>query len=655
MISPFPSTAAGDPFDRRRGLHAPPLLEQFSAVGVLEPADVHSAVAGGRLLGETDAAVLLAVALAVRGFRQGHVRIDLTRVRERIAVEELVTDEIDRLPWPEPAAWLGAVAASPLCGRGEPSRPLVLSGPYLYVQRYWRYERQLACALNDRAARPPRPLGPRQVWLEKLAAVLPALDRDQLQAARLALTQDRTVITGGPGTGKTQTVARLLAVLLAAASDLERPLPAVAVAAPTGKAAAVLKGKLQEAADKLSLPEGARAHLRRVECSTIHRLLGYGTGRGTSRHGPADLLPYDFVVVDEMSMVPLSLAARLLLAIRPNAQLVLVGDADQLVSIEAGSVLRDIVEAARPGASTGALGDHVVVLPTDYRVEERNKGIKQLREAIRDGHPDKAIRVLRDGRDGVSWHDTALPQVPPGGRLATVLAAWLRENLPGLAEDLADQAKALHDLARKGDAPGALARLEARGLLCAHRAGAYGALTWGSVVEHLAEEHIRELQRKPPAGSDREELWYPGRPVMVTTNDYGLRLFNGDKGVAVGAGPALRVAFRESGRGGERVRPFGPAQLEDIQTVHAMTIHKSQGSEFDEVVVLLPDEGSRLLTRQLLYTAVTRARNAVTLLGTKAALEKAIGNPVDRASGLKELLCGEEGSSAPSGARPMGH
>jgi exodeoxyribonuclease V alpha subunit len=309
------------------------------------------------------------------------------------------------------------------------------------------------------------------------------------------------------------------------------------------------------------------------------------------------------VVVDETSMVSLSLMARLVEAVRPEARLVLVGDPGQLSSIEAGAVLGDIV-----GPATGP---GIVVLD---RVHRFGGGIASLAGAVRDGDAERALAVLRQAPEGVTWLEANAAD---------------GEGLELIRRRAVATGRAVFDAARDGDAEGALAALGAFRLLCAHRRGPYGVAAWGPQVEGWLAADV--------AGFSADERWYAGRPLLVTENDYGLRLYNGDTGVVV-AGEDGRVSAAFERRG--EVMRVSPSRLEAVESVHAMTIHKSQGSQFGTAAVLLPDPASRLLTRELLYTAITRAREELVLAGTEAAVRAAIERPVARASGLRELLWG---------------
>jgi exodeoxyribonuclease V alpha subunit len=581
-VSATADAAARDPFEARRAMAATGLLREFNEIGLLSAADVHVAGRLGELVGEDGDAVRLATALAVRGPRLGHVFVDLATVRDTASVESDEPVDLSSLPWPGIDEWLAVLAGSELVAVGEDdagataaadARPLRLVGTRLYLDRYWREERSVAADLNEMTA-----------------------------GRRLQ------VIAGGPGTGKTTQVARIVAELLEQATapgpNPSRP-PLVALAAPTGKAAARLQEAVHEEAARLPVSDEIRALLMGLRASTLHRLLGWKPGSHSRfAHDRGNRLPHDVVIVDETSMVSLSLMARLVEAVRPDARLILVGDPGQLTSIEAGVVLGDIVG---PG-----IGEGIIVLE---RVHRYGGGIARLAEAIRRGDGDAAVAALGSAPGEVTWLQTDAHET---------------EAELGLVRERAVAAGTeVFAAARAGTGMDALAALGRFRLLCAHRRGPYGVSDWTSrVMAWLAGE----LE-----GLDMDQRDYVGRPLLVTENDYELGLYNGDTGVIVQSPGGRPTAVFE--RGGELLH-FSPLRLGAADTVYAMTIHKSQGSQFDTAAVLLPAASSRILTRELLYTAVTRARRELILIGTEDAVRQAVERPVARASGLRERLWG---------------
>jgi exodeoxyribonuclease V alpha subunit len=599
-------------------------LAVFNRAGVLVPADVHTARRLARLAGETDDLVILATALAVRAPRVGHVSVDLATVRAVAGAEAADDVDIDALPWPEPAGWFERVAASSLVAVGEvhADRPLRLIGTSLYLDRYWRDEVAVAADLRARAAATP-PVTDAELLSASVRRLFQgSTDSDQVSAVATAVGRRFTVIAGGPGTGKTTTVARFLAVLEELAEARRERPPLIGLAAPTGKAAARLEEAVRLETARMvasgDLASGIGRRLAQVAGSTLHRLLGSRPGTSRFRHHHGLRLPHDVIVIDEASMVSLALMGRLVEAVRPDARLVLVGDPQQLVSVEAGAVLADVVGPAAGGtrearAAGSAMTGSIAVLRTNHRF---SGALADLASAVETGDGDRVMDVLRRGDPSVSWLEHE-PAASP---------AALRDRITAWAGQLVAAA-------RRGDRTGALAELARHRVLCAHRRGAGGVSEWNDLIERWLNEDWPEV--------GTEGTWYAGRPVLITANDYSLRLFNGDTGVAVAdhgdTATRVGVVFDDSGGPPRRV---SPSRLADVETVYAMTVHKSQGSEFDEVTLLLPAPTSRLLTRELLYTAVTRARQGLLVVGTEDAVRGAVDRRIARASGLTERLWG---------------
>jgi exodeoxyribonuclease V alpha subunit len=602
------------------------VLATFNRAGVLGLADVHVAQRLCALVEEREESVLLAAALAVRAVRQGSVCFTLGSVAGTTAVDGLTAEEVAQLPWPEPSGWGAAVSASRLVAVGQDGpadRPLRYVDGLVYLDRYWRQERVVAEYVDRAMTAEPVQVDPAAL-VSALARLFPAEDPDRQRLAAVVAAHRRfSIVAGGPGTGKTTTVARLLAVLQDVAGGSLR----IALAAPTGKAAARLTEAVVHATSEL-LPED-RERLRELTARTLHRLLGSRRGARTRFwHDRDNRLPYDVVVVDEASMVSLTMMSRLVEALRPTCRLILVGDPDQLSSVEVGAVLGDLVHRDVPAAAApadavsflvpgdvealdapeqdAALRGGVVRLSTVHRFSAE---IQSLAEAIRAGSADALHRVLDQAHPCIELVDAD----PGDPRFACAT----------LTDDVLDAGGRLVEAARGGDAEAALAALERHRVLCGHREGPYGVARWARQVEEwLAEAND---------GYTKDGRWYVGRPLLVTSNDYQLRLFNGDTGVVVSVEGEPRAAFRRDGH----VDLLGPSRLSDVQTVHAMSVHRSQGSQFDRVTLVLPPEGSPLLTRELVYTAVTRAKEHVRIVGTKAALVSAIQRPIQRASGLR--------------------
>jgi exodeoxyribonuclease V alpha subunit len=596
------------PYDRRLARAATGLLRTFNEADVLHAADVHVASVLGGKVGDTDETVLLAAALAVRAVRGGSVCVDLR------TIADLPLDLVEAdpgtgepvapvaLPWPAPDAWLTAVQRSALVAE----QVLRLEGSLLYLDRYWREEGQVVADLRARLGQPPPEVD--EAALD--AGVLRVFPADgyaeQRAAARAAARQWTTVLTGGPGTGKTTTAAGLLALLVeqyeigADGSPGSGRSPRIALAAPTARAGA----RLQEAVAVATrtLDPADRARLGTLTASTLHRLLGWRPDSSVRfRHHRNRRLPYDVVVVDEASMVSLTMTARLLEALRPQTRLVLMGDPAQLVSVEAGAVLADLVAgfAGRPDSPVVELS----------RVHRFGGGIGDLAAALRAGDADTVVDVLRSGAADVELVDPD----------DTDAMAVVRQDVLRAALDVRLPAEA-------GDAAAAVAALDDHRLLCAHREGPFGVAGWNRQVEHLLAD---------ATGIAHYEQWYAGRPVLVTANDRTLGLYNGDLGVTVRE-PDGRLRVHVASPTG--IKAYAPSRLPDVQTVYAMTVHKSQGSQARRVTVVLPPEESPLLSRELFYTAVTRAQEKVRVIGTVDAVRVAVERQVQRASGLADRL-----------------
>ena len=609
-------------------------LETLRDAGILSPLDTHFACALGRIAGDSRPDVLVIAALTSRQVANGHVCLDLASL---LSGPPLVNDagEVVPVTWPSLDAWLAALRASPLVGAADAATPLVLdAGGRVYLRRYWYYERRVGAALLARAARPEIPVA--GAWLRRSLDRLFPVDASgdapdwQRVAALLTVLRRFCVISGGPGTGKTFTVVKLLALLIEEALQRARHLR-VTLLAPTGKAAARLSESIRRATRDLDCADAVKQAIP-AEASTIHRCLSPIAGSSTHfRYNADNPLFADVVLVDEASMVDLALMHRLLEALPARARLILLGDKDQLASVEAGAVLGDICNTGAPRsysrgvvddvaalsgdrlplepgapAETG-IWDCVVQLTRSYRYGAQS-GIGALARAVNAGDVDAALAIL----DDAAYPDVALV-APASGR--------------GLSESLRDAAvRGFAAYLHAADPASRLRGLERFRVLCAHRRGPHGVETLNRHIERtLAEAGL--LRPDTPA--------YAGRPIIVTVNDYQLGLFNGDVGVIVAEGDTRHAVFVASDGG---VRRLSPSRLPPHETVFAMSVHKSQGSEFDEVAVVLPETLSPVMSRELLYTAVTRARHRVTVHASREVVAQAIARRVERASGLREQL-----------------
>jgi exodeoxyribonuclease V alpha subunit len=611
-----------DQFDAALALGATGILGEFNRAGVLSTSDVHVAVTLARLSGSEEEGVCLGAALAARAPRLGHVCVDLASIAGSASTDTESAADLAALPWPEPGSWVDRMAASSLVGD---DLPLHLVGSKLYLDRLWADEVLVATDLQARAATVSVEVDEGALEADR-SKLFPAAGESDLQplAAVTAVRRRFSVIAGGPGTGKTTTVARALALLEGQAAATGARSPLIALAAPTGKAAARLEEAVHAEARAMDVDQAMRDRLLRLKGSTLHRLLGFNPGNRTRfRHDRLHHLPHDVVVVDETSMVSLSMMARLLEAVRPDARVILVGDPEQLASVEAGAVLGDIVGPATSdgangsgGTSTAVVGDGIVVL---RQVHRYGGAIAAVAEAIQGGAADEVMAILSAGHADVAW-------IPGDG-------------VPMSAEELApvralavQSGRAVIDAARAGRAEDAIAALAGFRLLCAHRQGPEGVAAWTTTVESWLQADV--------AGFVTGRDWYVGRPLIVTENDYGLQLYNGDTGVVMEGPDGRLVAAFE--RGGV-IAHVSPTRLAAVDSVYAMTVHKSQGSQFGTVALLLPTIESRVLTRELLYTAVTRARERLILVGPESSIRAAIERPITRASGLRQALWDEVG------------
>ncbi len=581
-----------------------------------DPLDRGLAALLDRLAGGAPPPVRLAAMLASQAVRHGHVCVDL-----RAAAAEPIPDQSPELRPIEFTAWQSILAESPVVGRPSEFKPLILDPDgRLYLHRYWTYETIVAQGVTTRLATtepagspPSRPV---------LASVL---DRyfnaresgadafaDQRQAVETACRRRFAVISGGPGTGKTYTIALLVAALLELAGTDARRFR-IALAAPTGKAAIRLQEALQAARERLPCPPTVRDSFP-TTTTTLHRLLGAIPGGARFRHNEAEPLPFDTVIIDEASMVDVALMARLFSACRPATRVVLVGDMDQLASVEAGAVLGDICDGVRGGPTSAAptpapLAASIVPLRKNHRFQD-GAGIATLSQALKDGDADTALQLLGRGDDAVT-----LRRLPGRKAVAQALVARLQPQFDAILDPHLAPADALRLLG------------EFR-ILCALRHGPFGTETVNAGLEQALRNAGRIHTISP---------FYPGRPVLIRKNDYNLRLFNGDVGLVLprpGTGE-LRVWFLDAEG---QPRDFAPGRLPEHETVFAMTVHKSQGSEFKDVLLLLPDADSPVLTRELVYTGVTRARRRVELWLLPEVLRQALARRTARTSGLAARL-----------------
>jgi exodeoxyribonuclease V alpha subunit len=620
-------------------------LTSLYCSGQLAEIDLHFAGFVDRLSGYLVPELALAAALVSRAAAGGHVCLDL----KALDCVELLKAREGRPAVHCPAAedWMARLRESPVVGCPGDQRPLILdSFGRLYLYRYWSYERDLIDAIYRRTGDDPIPGGRGAAALRKTFDRLFPEDGlsngiDWQKIAALAVLLNRfCVIEGGPGTGKTHTVAKILALLL----EQEDGTPIdIMLAAPTGKAAAKLGESLKSVRGSLDCRPAVRNRLP-IEARTIHRMLQPVTGTSAFRYNAANRLPADVVIVDEASMVDIALLSKLVAALADRARLVLIGDKDQLASVEAGAVLGDICDRGRPhrfshafcrtaelatGISLNACGgedekkgglrDSIVTLVRSYRFEEKS-GIGELSRTVNRGRCDAVLNLLKDGRcNGIHWNPVAFP----------------RELYRQLPEHILE---GYRDCFTVADPRRALARFSRFRVLCVVNKGFYGV----AAINRMTEQVLRR-SNLIATESGRTDRWYAGRPVLINANDYRLRLYNGDIGLTVAAEDAgeerLVVCFADAAGDMRRI-PIH--RLPALETVFAMTVHKSQGSEFDQVHLILPDTDVPVLTRELIYTAVTRARSRITIWGQERILAAGISRRIVRRSGLRDALWGRE-------------
>lgn len=609
------------------------LLRELDRIGALRTLDDALAQTLRRLDPSTPEEVLAAAALASFAVSCGHAGLDPAAPRQLVDAD---------IAWPDPEAWMQALAASRFVAmpaspeQPAEAAPLVLEHGLLYLRRYREYERRLALQLRRIAAQALSQTGIEPI-APLFATLFPAArDGDrQARAAALALRRALVLVTGGPGTGKTTTIARLLALRVAQARSAGIAPPRIALAAPTGRAAERMAESLRRAVAQmaaLDIDAGLHAALP-GQAHTLHRLLGSIPDSPRFRHHADHPLPFDIVVVDEASMVDLPLMCKLVEAVADGAQLVLLGDPDQLPSVEAGDVLAAMLSAAGAGdvlhaddahalqpllgtaphddasddADARGLQGHRVHLHRGWRQDE-TLHIAPLAEAVRRGDALGALALLRGGDlSNVHFHEGL--DDPLQARPA-----------------LLDEWRALASLA---DPEQALRRANRLRLLTALREGPQGARGLNARIE--AALSGRRIGAPP--------TWFSGRLLVVTENSYRHGLFNGDVGICLPDAAGTLLAWFP-GNGAGDVRAFHPAALPAHESAFAMTVHKAQGSEFEEVWLQLPRADSRVLSRELLYTGLTRARSVVHVAGGADILATALGRHAGRVSGLGWRLDG---------------
>ncbi|QOV67983.1 exodeoxyribonuclease V subunit alpha [Citrobacter sp. BDA59-3] len=602
------------------------LLQQAVELKILRPLDVQFALT---VASDDEPAVMLAAAILSFDAGEGHVCLPLSRLAPEnlpARAHPLLASLYEEAGYP--ADWRKTLLASPAVSEGEVATPMILVGERLYLNRMWCNE----CSIAAFFAKVNQPL---EVDENRLRQALDDLFQPsddinwQKVAAAVALTRRVSVISGGPGTGKTTTVAKLLAALVQMADGARCR---ICLAAPTGKAAARLTESLGAALRQLPLTDKQKATLP-DEASTLHRLLGALPGSQRLRYHAGNPLHLDVLVVDEASMIDLPMMSRLIDALPQHARVIFLGDRDQLASVEAGAVLGDICAwvnkgftperaaqlsritgttvPAGEGTSASALRDSLCLLQKSYRFGS-DSGIGQLAAAVNRGDKTAASAVLSQGFSDIENKHL---------QSAEDYQSMIDDALAGYGHFLG--------LVRDGAQPQeVLAAFGEYQLLCALREGPFGV---SGLNDRIEQALVRQRRITRPAHA----RWYHGRPVMITRNDASLGLFNGDIGIALDQGQGIRVWFPLPDGSLKSVQP---SRLPEHDTAWAMTVHKSQGSEFDHAALILPGQIVPVVTRELVYTAITRAKKRLSLYADERILAQAIATRTERRSGLNAIF-----------------
>ena len=563
--------------------------------------------------------VFIAAALVSKATEDGHVCLDLEEIagREQTFFVRGI-NKYETIRTPELNSWVNKLLDSRVVGRPGDYKPLILDQKNrLYLYRYWRYEDILIRELKRRTERLKK-IEDFYLIKRTLEILFPNRDSSDLQKASsiISLITYFSVISGGPGTGKTSTIAKIIALLLKLSLGRR-----IFLSAPTGKASARLKQAIMEIKKGLQIEEEIKDMIPK-ESFTIHRMLGYVPGRMNARYNEENRLPADVVIVDEASMIDLPLMSRLVQAIPEDATLILLGDKDQLSSVEPGSVLGDIcagskeypeivdrffngdISGLRPG-----IENCIIELKKNYRFSEES-GIYQLSKAINSGDKERVFQILNGNYKDILFKKLPRPEILKKSLEQIVLEGYGR-------------------YLRAKDPFETLSLFESFRILTPIRWGPYGVRQINRIVESILRENLLISMESP---------WYAGRPILIVENSYELGLFNGDIGILMPdpeSGNEIRAFFIDPEG---NVRKFLPIMLPEHETAFAMTVHKSQGSEFDNVLFILPDTYVPVITRELIYTAITRARKGIEVWGRPEVIEEGITQRIRRSSGLRDAL-----------------
>jgi len=630
--------------------------------GIISKTDIHFANFIADLSKDNNPEIFLGAALVSSATGNGDICLDLGSISEKQTVTE--KDGEMSVLFPKLDVWLEKLRKNPVVGNPGEFCPLILDkNNRLYLYRYWEYEKILSESIKRRVKEDVKDIDA-TLLKESLKRLFPEKSKNDINwqkvASLTAAIKRFSVISGGPGTGKTYTVAKILAILLEQTGcDKLR----IFLCAPTGKAAAKLSESIKKAKEELNCSDAIKQSIP-VETYTIHRMLMTIPGSPYFRYNSENPLPADVVIVDEASMVDLALMSKLISSIPMTTRLILIGDRDQLASVEAGSILGDICDTSgiqmfsreyaktieeiageKPGEKAGekpgkkidtsikahekgqGLYDCIVVLKKSLRFTDKSKILK-LSQAVNKGDWKEILSILKnnvglknniglknnEGR-GIKWEELKASKDS-----YSIIA---KRIIDGYSDYLITQ-----------DPYTALEQFNRFKLLCALKVGPYGAYN----LNRLAEEVLKK-EKLIRTDMPNEYPWYRGRPVLITKNDYNLGLFNGDMGITMPdpkeGGSELYVFFPEAS--GE-VKRYSPYRIQEHETAYAMTVHKSQGSEFDHVCLVFPEKDYPVLTRELVYTGITRARKSVLIWGSEHVLKAAVSRRIKRASGLRDAL-----------------
>ena len=570
--------------------------------GIFSDLDIHFAKLMAELSNNTSDEILLGSALVSYYNNQGSSCVNLQSLAGKSFPSE---SDAYAILCPQLSQWETSLKKCSVVGIPSDYTPLILNNHCLYSYRYFNYEQILSArihsliSLNDID---------HKILSNGLERLFPKQTNKQKEAAYLAVAHKFCIISGGPGTGKTATVIKILALLLEQNPNLN-----LVMIAPTGKAANRLKEAVTKTLPSLDCNPAIKTAIP-TETYTIHRLLGSRLNSPYFHFSANNPLPYDVVVVDEASMIDLALMAKLLQAIPNQAHLILLGDKDQLASVEAGTVLGDICEAGLMQANAinnsqltvhnsklDNINSSIILLDKSYRFSEQS-GIWKLSQAVKQGDGETALQVLKSANySDIEWH--SLTEALPIDLIKQISTKFsMFEAQPEIALQNFDKFR----------------------VLCATRHGLHGILNINQSVENYYR-HTGQIKSNS----------YHGQPIIIKRNDYHLNLFNGDIGIIFNISGQKKAIFLDSA--GQR-REFWPNRLPEYETVYAMTIHKSQGSEFEQVLMILPSQFSPVLTKQLIYTGITRAGKKISIWGNEEIFKQAVATDVDRFSGLTDQL-----------------